>query len=128
MLGKSRWVEHDKIILLFAGFHKSEHILGIGRVLIFQACEGRVALGQLDGALGAVHGVHQRGTSLQSVHRKAPRVAKRIQNTATSRVAGQQVAIVALVDEEASFLTRFPIYSEGMGVFVYQMLRAGRAT
>ena len=62
--------------------------------------------------------VHLRGSGFEGVNREPARIAKRIQHALTVGVAGQQLAVVALIEEKTRFLARHPINPESVSIFV----------
>jgi len=106
-------------------FEEAQHVVGVGGVAVGVARELGVALGEGNGFLARIDRMHQFGPGFQRVHRKAARVAERVEHAAAGRVPRQQGPVVALVDKKACFLARFPINGELVAVFGHEVLGPG---
>ncbi len=60
-------------------------------------------------------------TLLQSQHRESPGITERVQHLFSFRIGRNQFAVFPLIDEEAGFLSFFPVDSVGGTIFLDQV-------
>ena len=117
MLGECGRVEHDEVIGLVVGIEELERVLAEGCVtLVAGEVEGDVPVGELDGFCAAVDGVDEFCSATHGVNGEAARVAEHVEDGASFGVGLEQVAVLALVDEEAGLLSFQPVDVEVQAV------------
>ena len=120
VLGEGRRIEDDEVVAVayvLQVFH------GIGRERRVGRCvaevEPHVLPGQPHGAFRRIDRTDFAGAARKCVDRESARVAKGVEHGAARGIAAHQLAVFALVEEEARFLTLFPVDEELQAVFAY---------
>ena len=128
MFGKSRWVQHDEVVVAACFFQEFEGIFGESLMsVVIGEIELRIGTGQFDGLFAAIHRVYQRGTAPQRVDRETACIAEHIEYSASAGILLQQAAVFALVNEKACFLPVQPVYVEAQSVFGSDVVRVSAA-
>ena len=118
-LGERRRVEDDEVEGAFAHLrHIFFHVGHMAGVLFFRiAVQLEVGLGHGDGFLGGVDGDGPAGTAFQRRDGEAACVAEGIEHGLALGKAPHQLAVLALVEEEARLLAFLPVGQESAVVF-----------
>ncbi len=122
VLGEGGRVEDNQVVAV-ADVLQVLHGIGrhgrVGRVVA--EVEAHVLVGEVHGALRRVHRAHLARTARQGVDGESARVAEGVEHRAACGVAHHQLAVLALVEEEARFLPLLPIDQELPAVFVHDV-------
>ena len=106
--------------------HRVGGDLRVGRIVA--EVELHVLRGQRHGAFGRVHRADFPGAAREGVDREPARVAEGVEYGAALGVAFDQLAVFALVEEEARFLSLFPVDAEPLAVFQNDVRRMVRGS
>ena len=118
VLSKCWWVENDEVVFVLDVIEILEGIDSVGFVArVAREVEFDVFISQFDGLSRAIDRVDKIGTTTHGVEREATSVAEHIEHVATTGIMLEKRAVVALVDEEASFLAIEPVGMELESVF-----------
>ena len=129
VLGEGRRVEDDQVVFVadvLQVVHRVGGDLRVGRIVA--EVELHVLRGQRHGAFGRVHRADFPGAAREGVDREPARVAEGVEHGAALGVAFDQLAVFALVEEEARFLPLFPVDAEPLAVFQNDVRRMVRGS
>ena len=129
VLGEGRRVEDDQVVFVadvLQVVHRVGGYLRVGRIVA--EVELHVLRGQRHGAFGRVHRADFPGAAREGVDREPARVAEGVEYGAALGVAFDQLAVFALVEEEARFLPLFPVDAEPLAVFQNDVRRMVRGS
>ena len=129
VLGEGRRVEDDQVVFVadvLQVVHRVGGDLRVGRAVA--EVELHVLGGQRHGAFRGVHRADLFGAARKGVDREAARIAEGVEYGAALGVAFDQLAVFALVEEEARFLSLFPVDAEPLAVFQNDVRRMVRGS
>ena len=113
VLGESRGIQHNQIVVAARAIEKFECIFGVGFVpLVVRKIERDVGLRESDGLFAGIHAVHAFSPAPHRIDRETAGVTEHVQDRTPAAVLFEQASVVSLVHEKSRFLAFEPVNVE----------------